>query len=114
ILLSPTTTLFPYTTLFRSFNDVGGKLTLINSTVSGNRADGSGGGIFSSTSTTLTLINSTVSENLADTGGGISNDGGTLRLINSTISDNKAERLGGGILNSTTGAQMEMIFCTIY
>ena len=63
---------------------------------------------------TFTLINSTVSGNLADTGGGISNEGGTLMLINSTISDNRAERSGGGILNATTGAQIEMIFCTVY
>jgi hypothetical protein len=39
---------------------------------------------------------------------------GTLTLINSTISDNSAQRLGGGILNATTSAQMEMIFCTVY
>jgi transcriptional regulator with XRE-family HTH domain len=39
---------------------------------------------------------------------------GMLTLINSTISDNNAQELGGGILNATTGAQMEMIFCTIY
>jgi hypothetical protein len=95
------------------YNDVRGTLTLISSTVSGNRADGSGGGIFNLAGT-LTLINSTVSGNLADTGGGISNDEGTLRLINSTISDNSAKRDGGGILNGSTGAQMEMIFCTVY
>ena len=96
------------------FNAPGGTLTLINSTVSGNRADGNGGGIFIAPGGTLTLINSTVSGNLADTGGGVSNDGGTLRLINSTISDNKAQRLGGGILNASSSAQTEMIFCTIY
>jgi len=95
------------------FNQEGGTLTLINSTVSGNRADNSGGGIYNS-SATLTLISSTVSGNLADTGGGISNDGGTLRLINSTISDNMTEQAGGGILNGSTAAQTEMIFCTVY
>ena len=96
------------------YNDLGGTLTLINSTVSGNYAEASGGGIYNSPNATLTLINSTVSGNLADTGGGISNDGGTLRLINSTIADNRAERPGGGILNASTSAQMEMIFCTVY
>ena len=96
------------------YNDLGGTLILINSTVSGNYAEASGGGIYNSPNAALTLINSTVSGNLADTGGGISNDGGTLRLINSTISDNRAERPGGGILNASTIAQMEIIFCTIY
>jgi parallel beta-helix repeat protein len=91
-----------------------GTLALINSTVAGNQADGSGGGIFIAPNGTLTLYNSTVSGNLADTGGGISNNGGTLRLINSTIADNKAERSGGGILNTTTISQTEMIFCTMY
>ena len=95
-------------------NELGGKLTLIDSTVSGNRADGSGGGIYNAPRGTLTLIGSTVSGNLADTGGGITNDGGTLTLINSTVSDNSAERDGGGILNDTTDAQVEMIFCTIF
>ena len=95
------------------FNDVGGTLTLMSSTIWGNRADGSGGGIFN-VEGKLILINSTVSGNLADSGGGITNDGGTLRLINSTISDNIAQSLGGGILNGSTSAQIEMIFCTIY
>ncbi len=96
------------------FNAPGGTLTLINSTVSGNRADGNGGGIFNAPGGTLTLINSTISGNVADSGGGISNDGGTLRLINSTIADNRAQTLGGGILNASTSAQTEMIFCTMY
>jgi Chlamydia polymorphic membrane protein (Chlamydia_PMP) repeat len=90
-----------------------GTLTLINSTVSGNRADGSGGGIYNATGT-LTLINSTVSGNLADSGGGITNDSGALKLINSTIADNTSHRPGGGILNATIGAQMVMTFCTVY
>ncbi len=95
------------------FNRSGGALTLINSMVSGNSAYGSGGGIFNDDGGALTLINSTVSGNTAESGGGVSNKG-TLTLINSTISDNSAQELGGGILNATTSAQMEMIFCTIY
>jgi parallel beta helix pectate lyase-like protein len=91
-----------------------GTLTLINSTVSGNRTDGSGGGIYNAPTGTLTLISSTVSGNLADAGGGISNDGGTLTLINSTISDNMAQRPGGGILNGGANSQTKLIFCTVY
>ncbi len=96
------------------YNDQGAKLTLIGSTVSGNYAEGSGGGIYNSPNGTLTLISSTVSGNLAYTGGGITNDGGTLKLFNSTIADNKADLPGGGILNASASAQLEMIFCTVY
>jgi hypothetical protein len=100
-----------------------GTLTLINSTITGNTALQvpeagfagilDGGGAFNNGGK-FTLINSTVSGNTANTGGGISNAGGTLMMINSTVSDNRAQRSGGGILNGSTGAQMEMIFCTIY
>jgi serine/threonine protein kinase len=76
-----------------------GTLSLLNSTVSGNRADFSnGGGIYNGG--TLTLVNSTVSGNRADfsggnDGGGIYN-GGTLTLVNSTVSGNRADFGGGG------------------
>ena len=89
-------------------------LTLINGAISGNRAEGSGGGIYNSPRGMLTLIDGAISGNVADSGGGVSNAGGTLRLINSTISDNIAQQGGGGILNATTASQMEMIFCTVY
>jgi hypothetical protein len=69
----------------------GGNLTLINSTVSGNRGD-YGGGIHSNGSTTLT--NSTVSGNTQRSSyypGAIFGTG-SFTLINSTVSNN-----GGGI-----------------
>jgi hypothetical protein len=76
-----------------------GTLTLVNTTVSGNRARNGGGGIVNEFGT-LTLIDSTVSNNHAgDSGGGVLNHGsGTLTLINSTVSGNTA-RGGGGIVN---------------
>lgn len=70
-----------------------GVLTLINSTLAGNKTDGDGGGI--QNKQTLTLASSTVSENIADLdasdsgeGGGISNDFGTFTVRNSIIADN--------------------------
>lgn len=99
----------------------GGTLTLRNSTVTGNEADGyttcvdppectmqfaqpgTGGGIYSSGS--LTIMNSTVSDNIATPGsaasvtgsawgGGIYSIQSALRIVNSTVAGNSAQ---GGI-----------------
>jgi hypothetical protein len=84
-------------------NNLGGTLTLVNSTLTGNTAT-NGGGIANSNGGTLTLTNSTLSGNAAtNAGGGIFNDNmGTLMLSNSTLSGNSAAR-GGGIYNDSTG-----------
>jgi hypothetical protein len=73
----------------------GGMLTLINSTISGNRADDGGGGI--ANYGTLTVTGSTFSVNDAPISGGIYN-AGTLSVTNSTFWGNTALR-GGGIFN---------------
>jgi len=76
-----------------------GVLTVTNSTVSGNTANGAGGGIYSRYDfSVLTVTNSTVSGNDArggSSGGGIYN-AGTGAVTNSTVSDNFANQ-GGGI-----------------
>ena len=72
----------------------GATLDLANSTVSGNSAYISGGGLYNSGTSTLT--NSTISGNSADlSGGGLSNFG-TATLTNTTISGNSAYGYGGG------------------
>jgi hypothetical protein len=78
-----------------------GTLTLLNSTISGNVANGLGGGLYNSNPYgILTLTNSTVSGNTATSGGGGIHNDGTLTLLNSTISGNAAtNRGGGGVLN---------------
>jgi predicted outer membrane repeat protein len=69
------------------------RITVTDSTISGNSAD-SGGGIHNSSSN-VTILNSTLSGNsAAESGGGIYG-GGTI--VNSTISDNSAGVAGGGI-----------------
>jgi predicted outer membrane repeat protein len=71
----------------------GGTLTVSNSTLSGNSTmHGSGGGIYNTG--TLTLSNSTLSGNSATQGGGISNVDGTLTVTNSTLSGNSASPSG--------------------
>src|SRR5207302_139102 len=89
--------------------------SLINSTVSGNLADGSGGGI--GNAGTASLINSTVSGNSAPKsgGGGIMN-GKILSMINSTVSGNSAAYGGGMRMPFHTGFTVTAVmrFCTIY
>ena len=75
-------------------------LVIENSTISGNGAGGSGGGIFADSYAMLTLNNSTVSGNATTffgNGGGISiRNSVMLTLNNSTVNDNTTTLLGGG------------------
>ncbi len=71
------------------YHDNGGNMTVINSTVSNNRAALQGGGIYSATTGSTTLINATISENSSGTsGGGIAILQGTPTFRNTIISDN--------------------------
>ena len=76
-------------------------ITLNRSTISGNSATGSqgrGGGI-ATTEGSVSLMNSTVNGNTANTtGGGISaRNSGVVSLMNSTVSSNSSNDGGGGI-----------------
>ena len=79
-----------------------GNLRLVNSTMSGNTA-ADGGGIYNSDGP-LDLTNTTVSGNEAKvSGGGIFNGvAGSLTLSHATVSQNQAGADGGGIYNSRT------------
>ena len=76
-------------------------MTLTNSTVSGNTASDTAGGLYSSSGTT-TLVNATVSANSAPTGGGIVNaaNTATLTLTNTIVAGQKA---GGDVSGNFTG-----------
>jgi hypothetical protein len=81
-----------------------GLLYLLESSITGNRANDAGGGIENFSGGTLStnilnIVNSFVTYNDAGWGGGITNDGGQFFLKNSTISGNKAASDGGGIYN---------------
>ena len=69
-------------------------LTISDSTISGNSAALTGGGIDNSGRATATISDSTISRNTADMGGGITN-GGTETISDSTISGNISEVLPG-------------------
>ena len=82
-----------------------GKLKVMHSTISGNRAS-SGGGIYNAGG--MKVTDSTISGNrsfqLFSNGGGIVNSGGSsddvVEVINTTIGNNFAQMSGGGVLNS--------------
>ena len=79
--------------------------TLINVTISGNTATGSGGGLYTLRSGTVNLTNVTISGNMADATGAIRNDSlSTLNLVNSTVADNffSVGGTNGGIRNYGT------------
>lgn len=94
-------------------------LNLSDSSVSGNRALGNGGGIegnlFAVGTGTTTLSNVTMKHNTAVNGGAIAMEGnGPLNVTNSTISDNRTiQGNGGGVYltngrpNSFTGSHID-------
>jgi hypothetical protein len=93
------------------YNSPTGKLSITDSTLSGNTAGDDGAGIYNSTGT-LSLTGSILTGNKAvSDGGGICNSKGTLSLTNCTLSGNQAEDLGGGIANQGGSAFVDA--CTL-
>lgn len=79
-----------------------GTLTLVGSVVSGNSGRYSAGGIANyPASATLTVTNSIITGNEAGAGAGIENQG-TATIIGSNIQGNRADAEGGGIMNRAT------------
>jgi hypothetical protein len=85
------------------YNYNNGTLTVINSTLSGNSAGGAGGGGIANVSGEVTVANSTLSGNTTSGGGGGFYNQGNLTVTNSTLSGNSASGAGGGIVNYGTG-----------
>lgn len=81
-----------------------GSFTITNSTISGNTALGSCGGIFLNFGGNLSISNSTISGNMSvDHGGGICNQNSTVTIRKSTVTGNQAGS-GGGIHNYLGGS----------
>lgn len=77
----------------------GGIVVIDTSTVSNNRADQGGGGLFQS-SGTLTVTNSAniaANTTITGPGGGLAVISGTVNIINSTVQQNSAYSDGGGL-----------------
>jgi filamentous hemagglutinin family protein len=82
-------------------NNIGNRLNIQNSIITGNSTDGYGGGIYNRFSATLNIANSTISGNTSvKNGGGIDNwSESTATINNSTISGNTSGASGGGVYN---------------
>lgn len=79
--------------------DSPGRLSITDSTVSGNRASVSGGGI--DDDGTLTVTRTTIASNTGGFGGGIDDFGHNLAVTDSTITGNTVTTNGGAILTAT-------------
>lgn len=93
-----------------------GTLSLINSTLSSNSAEFSGGGIYNDAGSITNLTNSTISNNSTQqSGGGMSNSSNTVNALNTTFSGNTALGTGGAINNENTGNNpvVNLTNCTI-
>ncbi len=87
-----------------------GALTVTDSIIANNSADGDGGGIQNENPGTLTITNSTITGNSGGNGAGIDNLG-TLLITNSTITGNSGSE-GGGVFNNE-GSTATITGCTI-
>lgn len=87
------------------YNAGDAKLTLVQTTITGNHASESGGAIYNTGNALVTLEESTLSANLAETsGGGVWTDGGGVGLTRTILAGNQApsgEDLEGGLQSQT-------------
>lgn len=96
-----------------------GRVSIVDSTISGNITTGDGGGIRNYHPTAapgrlITISNSTISGNRANDGGGFSNDvNGVVDVTSSTIAFNTSTRGGGGISNVVPAATAATLRNTI-
>jgi len=88
-----------------------GFVEVINSTINGNSASGSGGGI-AIYYWGLSVVNSTISGNSAGAGGGIASSGG-VQVTNSTISGNSAGEGGGGYGGGISANSLTVVNSTV-
>jgi hypothetical protein len=85
-------------------------IDLVNVTLAGNGATGSGGGLYANggAGSLLTIASSTIVDNMAGTGGGI-DAGGTPTLVDTIIANNPVLALSGGDLAGTFTANYNLV-----
>ena len=89
-----------------------GVSTIDSSSIVGNLATDSGGGVWITFGPGATISNSTISGNRAVSKGGGIYAGGLRTIINSTISGNSANQ-GGGVFSSSSSADLFILHSTI-
>ena len=87
-------------------NALGGKLTIMYSTISNNTSAGSGGGIFNGSLGNLIIFNSTISGNQGTNGSAIYNSG-QVNLSHSTIAFNYTE-FGKAVFSDISGGAINV------
>ncbi len=95
------------------FNDAGGTLTIVGTSITANTANRAGGGIEDNAGTFTTLADVSLIDNVAQGGGVTGSPGnggglhitgaGTVQIIGGTVGGNSAASEGGGLWNSSTG-----------
>lgn len=95
------------------FVETDGSMAIEGSSVTGNSSGpyGMGGGIGNGWKATLTITNSTVTGNQASIGGGIANLNGVTTITESTVSGNNA--LQGGGISSDYGGTLRLTDSTV-
>lgn len=87
----------------------GGRINILDSTISGNDSVSAGGGILNANNGAVKITRSTIGNNTAaTTGGGIHNGDGNITIDSSTISGNHAQQ-GGGLLIVTPNTRITSI-----
>ncbi len=78
--------------------DTSGTLAIIDSTISGNKSNGNGGGVSLSSAARVNVTNSTIANNRANgSGGGIATLNSSVARLNAvTVARNVADKDGGG------------------
>jgi len=90
-----------------------GSPTIVNCTITRNRADDWGGGILCSCESTAVFTSCTISANRAYHGGGVYSGGGEPALVNCTITGNHADDQGGGVYCGCSLAPPMLVNCAI-
>lgn len=89
-----------------------GALTVSDSTVTGNRSSGPGGGVNNFVNATLVLIASTVRDNFSVGAGGGINNNGSITVLASRLSGNSGDNCGG-IANVGNGITAAVILSSL-
>jgi CSLREA domain-containing protein len=96
-----------------------GLITITDSTIDSNTADGAAGGLYLGNYTSGVIEGSTISNNSAasedanDGGGAIKHTGLSLAITDSTLSGNSATNFGGGLLTYSINAGVTLTNVTI-